>query len=816
LCYIVAMRFLIVITWLSVSVAARATEPSVELEEGMRMALDGVNLSLLVQGKPVWTQALAKEDPEAAGRLTAHPLAGDLVAVHAVLPLEGGRTVEAVLVKTLGRTDVKVIWNEETTLTGDLGERTGKAVRFQDLTGDGKPEIIVGELNEMVHLCGQSSLPLLFRNVFDPKTGVFRPVLAKRPEIKTPLELVGTASAEAPKSPLVEPLTPASASRSPGDGGHAAGLSSPSEAMDRNVATAWTPFPRNGAGEFASFRTASDAYGITRVGIRALAETAASKKKTVYDRPKTLLLTTEKSVYRLTFPSDPVEAPASVYWFDFPKPEKTSCMSIVVETSFAPSKKRLLPITEIFAETELDGPGGLELLAADLKDQHKRRQAARLLKSFGVEGAAAIRGAWPGLDVPGRRLAVEILSETAPEESIGLLVEALLDQDDIIKTTALKGLAASPEKAVAGLEKYLRSEDLAVFEVAAEVLGELDVPAALTALVSQAGKGNRERRATLRNLLARISAHSDQRAELLFTHLVAADEAGDREKLFDLLRAGAAAPVLGERIFALAGRIYDTSDVFPDRYRALEAMGRLGCDHPRKRLLAAASDSDALIRKVAVEGLAICKAPSAEVAAVIDSALKDSATVVRLAGLDAARGANIVGSRFQRVKAISKNDPWPVVRAKSTSLAKYLPAPQAFEILEGAANDESGMVREAVLDGVVPLRGRRADALVEGRLAAEDESAKIKLKAAVAAGRRCQETAVPLLLKVLKTGAEPLADKEDVEVAVAAAKALGAIGGAPAVSALKEASRRSNPATDRAIAAALKENGAFCKMKRAR
>ncbi len=807
------MRTLIIILWLSAPLAVSAGTTAV-LEEGMTASLDGVDVSLLVQGKPVWTAAIAAGEAAGDGRLEVHQMADDLSAVHVVRPLKSGGVSEAVLIKTRGRTDVKVIWNEETSLEGDIGERTGKAVRFQDLTGDGKPEIVTGSIYEMVRLCGQEALPLLFREVYDPKNGVFRSVLAKRPGVTAPKDLLGAPLAETPRTPLIEPLSPASASRSPGDGGTVIGLAMPQEVLDRDPATAWTPFPRNGAGEFVTFRIVSDAYGVTRVGIRPLPDPGKKRRKIAFDRPKTLLLLTENGAFRLTLETDPAAAPASVFWFDLPEPVKTHCMSLVVETSFDPSDKRLLPIAEIFAETEIDGPDGVARLAADLKSDDRRRQAAMLLERFGPEGAAAIRTVWPDLDIPGKRLAVEILTKTAPAKSVGLLVEAVLGDDERIRETAMRGLAAVPEAAVAGLAKHLGSKDRAVFEVAATTLVSLDVPASLEALVAATGAGDRGRRRLLRSLLSYIAARADERAEALLAYLVAAEGAGDREKMFDLLRAGAAAPVLGDRIHAIAGRVFDSSETFADRYRALEALGKLRCDLPRKRLLAAATNNDKLIRKVAVEGLGVCDKPSAAMQEALRRALDDPEPLVRLAGLDALIRIGLAGVPFDRIRALSESDPWPEVRAKTVALATRLPPEQAFQLLRGVADDASAMVREAVLDSVVPLPGEAADALVERRLADENEASRIKLKAAVAAGRRCQETAVPHLLQVLKIGAEPLAKKEYVEVAVAAAKALGAIGGERAAAALKEARRHSNPATDKAIDSAIEENGAFCKAKK--
>jgi hypothetical protein len=66
------------------------------------------------------------------------------------------------------------------------------------------------------------------------------------------------------------------------------------------------------------------------------------------------------------------------------------------------------------------------------------------------------------------------------------------------------------------------------------------------------------------------------------------------------------------------------------------------------------------------------------------------------------------------------------------------------------------------------------------------------------------------LFEVLRKGAEPLAEMRDVDAAVAAAGALGAIGGAEAEGLLRKARQRSNPATDAAIDFALLRIGEEC------
>lgn len=782
---------------------------SVDLDEGSRLEMRGGEISLLLQGKPVWHTSLERAAPSSRGSLVRYDLAGGWIAVHARVPLEAGQASEAVLIKKPGRTKVDVIWSGLTGLTGDIGERTGVGVRFADLTGDGQVEIVTGQLSEMARICGREELPLLFRTVFDPGSGVFRPVLAKRPGLGEPVELQGTLSGDPAKPPLVDHAIPWGASRSAGDGNRAETILLPREMLDKDPKTAWIPFPSNGAGEFASFRLGAGTYGVTRVGIRPLPEGEAPKGG--YDRPKTLLLVTEKGLYRLQFPGDAAEQPSGIAWFALPKPERTRCLTLVVESSVAPSPKRLLPIAELSVETELDGPGGLARLAKDLKKSGARREAARLLAEAGEAAIPAVRKVWKELDRQGRRLAVDVLAQVAPEKSIDLLVRVALGEDETAVELAMNGLRRVPEAAVAALSKQLASKDAGRFEKAARVLAGLGTEQALDALIAVAGKGDRSRRIFLREQLGLAVSHGRGLAERLWSEVTSARDAGDKEKLFDLLRVADDVPALQEQVVPLASALHDESREFADRYRALESLGSAGCALTKSRLLAAVADDDRHIRLIAVQGLAPCVGDDEAVFASLQKAAGDEEPQVRMYSLAAFRAPDIADKAKSDIVTLAATDPWPEVRASAATVARHLPVNDAVSLLEKAAADSAPSVREAAVGSAATFFGKRVDAIIEGRLAAAEEDPKIRAKAAFVAGARCQASALPLLFENLRKGAEPLAQPEDIQVAVVAANAMSTIGGEEAKRLLVKARSRSNPHTDKVIDAALKNIGTGCR-----
>jgi HEAT repeat protein len=183
---------------------------------------------------------------------------------------------------------------------------------------------------------------------------------------------------------------------------------------------------------------------------------------------------------------------------------------------------------------------------------------------------------------------------------------------------------------------------------------------------------------------------------------------------------------------------------------------------------------------------------------------------VRLAALAGLAGREPAPETVTRLAGIGRDDPWPEVRARVVLGAPRLPAPHGVDLVATAIADDSEQVRVAGLRAAVALEGPVVDEAIVARLTDPEENPRVVGAAARSAGMRCQESALDALFAVLKKGAEPLAATPDVDAAIAATRAIGAIGGARAVELLERAKRRSNPATDKAIAAAEKTLGRAC------
>ena len=767
------------------------------------------NVALKQGASTVWSTSIECQTSFEDAQLILHKLGGGRTAVHLKIPFtRTDKFSEYVFVRDRLNSSLKIVWNEETGLVGDLGERVSPMVRFQDLSGDGQLEIVAGTISEAVSLCGTREPPLLFRRVYDWKKGRFRSVLARRTGLGKPQEVVGIYLPQSAQTkPLVDQTVPLSVSRSIGDRGDPIFLAPPRALVDGDPSTAWMPAPRNGAGEFATLGTLAHLYGITRVGVRSL---PAVKRPRKYDRPRSLFLKTEEGVYRLVFPSDPLGSPDKMVWFELPSPLHSRCLSLIVESSYAPSADSPLALAEIALITEADGPGGLLQLAEDLNDPKRRRQASGLLERAGSASVEAIRSVWKKLDLRGKQRAVSVVVGADPGAGVDILCEAVLLNEPELSQTALRGLKRAGDQAVPLLEKSLVSQSYGEFENVVQVLASLGTKRALDALAGQGGKGGRHRRMLLRKHLGQMGLAREENARRLFSLVREASGNGDREIVLDLARALALHPAWSGKLAPILDAMYAPSLSFADRYRLLELYGVLGCRGNRQHLLSSARDPDHHLRAVAIEGLGRCVKDRESALAIAGQGLRDPEVEVRLAALRTVGRLGASDSYRPVIEALATSDPWPDVRARSTRLAGDLPHKAILRILATTKNDASPLVRVATLKSVQGIRGEEANRIIEGFLARGEEESRIRVLAAGVAAKRCQKSAIPVLFEALKRGAEPLAESEDVDVAVAAARALGVIGGSLAQKYLTQAKRRSNPATDRAIERALSSRSNYC------
>jgi hypothetical protein len=238
-------------------------------------------------------------------------------------------------------------------------------------------------------------------------------------------------------------------------------------------------------------------------------------------------------------------------------------------------------------------------------------------------------------------------------------------------------------------------------------------------------------------------------------------------------------------------------------------LAATGAEGARDHLLIGLEDDDHLLRAVAVAGVGL--QPGWDRAGqIVERALGDDAPEVRMAAMGALARSGEPEQAEEALEQVVRADPWPEVRVLAVALADRLSPAGGTALLRVAAADPSRTVRLAAMEAAVGVEGQPIDSLIEERISDADEDAEVVAAAARAAGRRCQISAVPALFEVLRRGAEPLAHEDDITAAVAAARAMGRIGGERAAELLEKARRRSNPATDKAIDTAAAELGQRC------
>jgi len=781
-----------------------AAESEVRFPDG-RAFFDRGSLRLEVGGAEIWARPIPGAPTAAAVEMSSHALAGGVAAIDVRFVDAGGAEVfEVVALRDDGGKALRIVWSGAVAAAGDPGERSRSDIRFEDLTGDGAPEILLGTEFDPVRVCGRTEPPLLFRQAYDPGLRRFRQILAKRPGITPTTDLTG-AVGPADERPIVAVAAAASASRNMGDRGDTLMLTPPFALVDGDPATVWSPGIGGSAGEFATISVAAEEYGVVRIGIVV----PPSFGKPAWARPRSLLLVTPREVYRLRFPEAEGTAPAAV-WFDLPTPIRTPCLTLVAEEAEGARDRVPLAMSEVVVLTELDREGGLERLVRDLDDPAMGEKATSLLRRAGATALAPLRGGWSKLGDVGRRRAVRAVADTSAAAGADLLADAAVGSDDIAAAVANEGLVRAPAEGAAALAKFLSSVDERRFAAAVKALAALRVPLSVDMLIGAAGKGGRERRALVRSELARLARGGAELGARLSVALDGAAAGSDREILLDLLRAASAAGVAADRTAAIASSTYESAARFEDRYRALEVIAMQRSKAALQILVAAANDADPKVRAVSVAGLAALAGKEEAASTALRTAIEDPEVPVRLAALAGLRGAAVPREAEQKLVATAGTDPWPAVRAAVAQLAADVSDGSAVEILSRALRDAAPQVRLAGLANASAAEGEVIDRLVVDRLSAEAEEPRVRAAAARAARARCQASAVQPLYEVLKKGAEPLAEMRDVDAAVAAAGALGAIGGLRSEELLRKARQRSNPSTDAAIDAALSRLGEEC------
>jgi hypothetical protein len=510
-----------------------------------------------------------------------------------------------------------------------------------------------------------------------------------------------------------------------------------------------------------------------------------------------------------------------VQWVTLPELVRTTCVTVAVVEPGA----RDNALAEVRVFTDVDGPGGLERLAADVADMKPNADgAAHLLTERGVEAARVVGEVLPTAHGLGRRRLLQVLATIGSNESAPALGKALetaepADRELVVGALGKMGAAGAKEAIRVYADESQTAEARAD---AARVLGLLPKErAAVDALVAGAGKGEPPVRAATMASLARVydDAGGALERELVNSSEQALGEGGSADRVGDLARAlGLAAHRFGARPEAAAAIATAWTRTKPDdfalRLRLVRAMGDVGDTKLAGALAEAARDADPIVRAAAVSSAA--RVPGG--AATVRAGASDADAGVRKAAL-AVAGTRPDGLELG-AHALAA-DAWPMVRhaaADALALQCHDHGDARAPLLRAVAGDAKTMAgadaSEEVRRASLAALGHCVDVplpLFASILAEKRQPVAVReLAAALVAKHGGAEAARALAATIDDTLGDPAADERSVGLAVACTRALARTGDTsrPVLEALGAAANE--PLSPAVRAAAMDTIGRLC------
>ncbi len=663
----------------------------------------------------------------------------------------------------VGKPDAPVAWSGSTGFTvGQPGGMTGEQVEVID--GDaGARFVVVGAIAEENRICGQDAT-LLSPRVLDAGTLTLRSASVQRLpawQINAAQPVIANALAAAIDPPLAKLLATSGASTA---------IGSPGALVDRDPATTWSE-GRSGAGrgEFVSFSSPAE-VPIARVTI-AVAPAAPSPTGAA---PRTFFLVTRDRTLKVTMPEDAWMHPGATYEIPLASPIKSSCMSIVLDEAYArnlPKPDVTLDEVSAYADLESKGATVIDIAIALTGGGARADAAAGLLKRAGDPGTTAVAAVYDKLDAPGRALAMDVAASAPCSASGALLVKALSDTDEEVAHKAESKLERCGKAASQAMIDAVKGTDLKARAKAAGILALVAPSAALDVLAGVLADGPTETRALTRRAFATAS----RSATIEKLGALLDDPSRTRDQKLEMLRA------LDPRLLELGVRASATLDAalsrqpeFRLRFLSLMPLATLSRAHDpsatKHFVDMLAHDPDAPIRAQAAE----LSADLRDAQPALIQLLADPDPRVRDAAIRALTPSKLT-SATDAFSALLKDDRWVFVRVSAASALGALPAsPQADEALGDSLSHELGSrVLAATIDALGSHRARAQAEAVRKRLDDRDQPAFVRASAARALGAMCDASSYDRLTELAQAAASPVADADELTIALAAIDALG-------------------------------------------
>lgn len=702
--------------------------------------------------------------------LRAKPARAEVVALGlgrravVVTSTDGQRTFQAVVTAPLGAGAPKVVFAGLVGLLhGEDGMRAGPMVQVSDAEADGTRRVLVGEQNEGVSLCGRPTI--LAPRLLNPQDLELHAAKVQR------LSVAERDRARQVKATRLADDEPSHAARSVLSALVASSaIGAPQALTDGDPETTWSEdVGGSGKGEFVVMHAPPE------LPISGLEITIRPKTATLADgaAPERLFIAGPHDVIAVTLPEDAWQNPGARYRIALEPPLQSSCLALVLDTSFDQSRTAKVSVAELSVVSEF-ADEQLPALVATLAGGGQRAEAAKTLLAAGGPAAfAAVAGAFNDLDEGGKRVALDVLDQAPCEISAPVYVSALIGKIDAQVRHAQGRLSRCGAAGGAALAQALAKVDKTDRRLMPLLVAELtltDPARAVTAFMPLMDERTVGRRRLLRTALAQ-AARTDAAGAAVRAAL--ADPATPTAALIDLLRAlGDLAPRYQPEAGQALARLSRETPQFRTRYLLLGPTSVLSQVSPaaeqafRKSL---ASDPDPHVRAAA---LALVREPQRFRAELL-RALDDPEVRVRDASVRAlATPAAAFAS--QALTARLEQDEWPLVRASAADALARFPAGPALDApLAKALNDDSALVRARSIRALGQRRAAGVASRIRDRLVDAEEWPEVRVEAARALGALCDQDSADVLSAFAKKLADPMASPDAQQIAAGAVLSLG-------------------------------------------
>lgn len=641
-----------------------------------------------------------------------------------------------------GRSGSELLLFERAAAQGDPGER-----RSLDLVASGSPPALrVGVRREGVSLC--AGRPYLFEaRQLDPETLRLTPrgdAIGMDPSEAT---VAAVAVVEPGLAPRLAGLTAVSSSeldaatRLP---------EAPRALIDGDLERGFALEP----GDAALLRWESELLPIERLTLTAGPSAKPVELLWLHDGAQPLRATLPPHRTATTFEIVP------------PNPIAGRCLALArTDREGAP-----LEIRELRAYSELDrGDAGLErLIGLLVQDGADGAQAAELLAKLGPAAAERLVARFQELPVRGQRRGLKVLGQALTQQPVKEQVMALARGPDVaLSEAAMSLLAESGEPGRLALRELVL-DATPTGDRAALALAEdpRELPALLAALAEPGGAA----RPALRAAIASTARRDPRRF-----HEASVAWRAEGPPLAALAGlAQAIAEVDGEHADALVAFHAPSAERFEERYRFAMAAGTAATDTAARTEAwlthEALNASEWMQRRAALK--ALVQRGSAGLPAVATTLASDAYPRVRAESLAALAAYGHSGPALGALK----RDDWPLVRAAAARALGDAAGSRAA--LEGALADRSARVRQAAIEALQKRPQTSSWSRIAERLRAEGEALPVREAAVRYAHQRCVDEAHDVLLLTARQMLSPEAGEDETELAVAALRALHALGGA--------------------------------------